>query len=78
MQQMKRFSPQQPFPFEKGLMPQEEMLEVGKQTKQLVIGIPKENNNTESRIPLTPEAVEMLVNQGHQIVIQREAGSFAH
>lgn len=59
-------------------MPQEEMLEVGKQTKQLVIGIPKENNNTESRIPLTPEAVEMLVNQGHQIVIQREAGSFAH
>jgi alanine dehydrogenase len=75
---MKRFSPQQPFPFEKGLMPQEEMLEVGKQTKQLVIGIPKENNNTESRIPLTPEAVEMLVNQGHQIVIQREAGSFAN
>lgn len=59
-------------------MPQEEMLEVGKQTKQLVIGIPKENNNTESRIPLTPEAVEMLVNQGHQIVIQREAGSFAN
>lgn len=75
---MKRFSPQQPFPFERGLMPQEEMLEVAKQTKQLVIGIPKESTNTESRIPLTPEAVEMLVNHGHQIVIQREAGLLAN
>lgn len=75
---MKRFSQNQPFPFERGLMPLEEMLEVGKQTKQLVIGIPKESTNTESRIPLTPEAVEMLVNQGHQIVIQREAGILAN
>ncbi len=75
---MKRFSANQPFPFEKGLMPQEEMLEVVKQTRQLVIGIPKESTTTESRIPLTPEAVELLVSHGHQIVIQREAGHLAN
>lgn len=59
-------------------MPQEEMLEVVKQTRQLVIGIPKESTTTESRIPLTPEAVELLVSHGHQIVIQREAGHLAN
>jgi hypothetical protein len=39
------------------LLPQEEMLEVGKKQNQLVIGIPKEADIFESRIPLTPEAV---------------------
>ena len=59
-------------------MPQEEMLEIGKQNQKLVIGIPKESDETESRIPLTPEAVELLVNWGHKIVIEKEAGKLAN
>jgi alanine dehydrogenase len=60
------------------LLPREEMLEVGKKQHQLVIGIPKEADIYESRIPLTPEAVEILVNQGHQIMIETDAGLSAN
>lgn len=66
------------FPFSKGLMPQEEMLEVSKKNKRITIGIPKEADKSESRIPLTPEAVEMLVNLGHEIIIEKSAGSQAN
>lgn len=60
------------------LLPQEEMLEVGKKQNQLVIGIPKEADIYESRIPLTPEAVEILVNNGHHILIESDAGLSAN
>ena len=49
-----------------GLMPQEEMLEIGKKHKKLVLGIPREDHEYEKRISLTPEAVEVLVNNGHE------------
>jgi alanine dehydrogenase len=61
-----------------GFMPQEEMLEIGKKKQKLVIGIPKENRKYESRIALTPEAVEILVNNGHEIVIEKGAGDGAN
>jgi alanine dehydrogenase len=54
------------------------MLEVGKQNKQLVIGIPKESDTTESRVPLTPEAVEMLVKEGHEIILEKEVGKLTN
>ncbi len=60
------------------LLPQEEMLEVGKRQNQLLIGIPKEADIYESRIPLTPEAVEILVNNGHQVMIESDAGLSAN
>ncbi len=60
-----------------GLLPREEMLEIGKKQKKLVIGIPRENHNIEHRIPLTPEAVEVLVNNGHDIIIETKAGEGA-
>ena len=75
---MARLSSAKEFPFVKGLMPQEEMLEVGKQTQRLVIGIPKESDESESRVPLTPEAVELSVARGHEIVIEKEAGKLAN
>lgn len=59
-------------------MPQEEKLEVQKKHHQLVIGIPKENDKYESRIPLTPEAVELLVNEGHKVLIEKDAGKSAN
>ncbi len=75
---MAKVNPDQQFPFSKGLMPQEEMLEVGKQNKRIVIGIPRESDTAESRIPLTPEGVEILVNLGHEIVIEKDAGRLAN
>jgi len=51
---------------------------VQKKQHQLVIGIPKENDKYESRIPLTPEAVELLVNEGHRILIEKDAGKSAN
>lgn len=56
------------------LMPQEEKLEVGKRKEKLIIGIPKENKEFESRVALTPEAVELLVGNGHEIIIESGAG----
>jgi alanine dehydrogenase len=60
------------------LLPQEEMLEVKKSKKQRTIGIPKEDHKNESRVALTPEAVEILVEQGHEVIIESEAGKAAH
>ena len=60
------------------LMPQEEMLEVGKSKKQLTIGIPKEIQKLESRVALTPEAVDQLVNSGHEVLIESGAGNAAN
>lgn len=61
-----------------GFLPQEEMLETGKKKKKLVIGIPKENKKHESRVGLTPEAVDILVNNGHEIIIEKGAGLAAN
>jgi alanine dehydrogenase len=61
-----------------GLMPQEEMLEIGKKHKKLIIGIPKENHQFEKRVSLTPEAVEVLVNNGHDVLIEVRAGEGAN
>ena len=60
-----------------GILPQEEMLSVGKKHKKLVIGIPKENQQIEQRMPLTPEAVEVLVGDGHEVHIETKAGEGA-
>jgi len=56
------------------LMPQEEKLEIGKRKEKLIIGIPKENIEFESRVALTPEAVELLVGDGHEVIIESGAG----
>jgi len=61
-----------------GYAPQEEMLEVAKKKGKLYIGIPKEMAFQENRVPLVPDAVALLVNNGHHIVIESGAGSAAH
>ena len=60
------------------LMPQEEMLEVARKKGKLFIGIPKEISFQENRVPLVPDAVALLVNNGHTIVIETNAGKMAH
>lgn len=59
------------------LLPQEEMLEIGKKQKKLIIGIPRESRNDEYRVPLTPEAVGLLVDNGHDVIIETNAGNEA-
>jgi alanine dehydrogenase len=58
-------------------MPLEAMLEVKKKHKQLFIGIPKETSFQENRIPLIPDSVALIVNQGHEVVIEAGAGAAA-
>ncbi len=58
-------------------LPQEEMLEVKKPKKRLKIGIPKENQRQENRVTLTPEAVENLIEKGHEVLIEKGAGKQA-
>ncbi len=59
---------------EQELMPHEEKLEVVKKGKQFGIGIPKETCLNERRTCITPDAVQVLVQNGHEIVVETGAG----
>ena len=41
----------------------------------MLIGVPKEIKNHEYRVGLTPASVGELVNHGHQVVIETNAGA---
>ncbi|HRY33365.1 MAG TPA: alanine dehydrogenase [Bacteroidales bacterium] len=60
------------------LMPREEMLEVMRRKSHLVIGVPREVNLEEKRIALAPEAVSVIVQQGHRVIFEAKAGNSAH
>ncbi len=55
-------------------VPLEETLEIIPKKKQLFIGIPKETSFQENRVALTPAAVSVLVNNGHEIAVEHNAG----
>lgn len=55
-------------------VPLEETLEIVPRKKQLFIGIPKETSFQENRVALTPEAVSVLVNNGHEVTVEHGAG----
>ncbi len=57
-----------------GIMPKEEMLEVKPDFKRLNIGIPKESSFQENRVSLTPDSVGLLVANGHNVIIEKDAG----
>ena len=52
----------------------EETLDIKPKEAELFIGIPKETSFQENRIALTPEAVCVLVNNGHRVVVESKAG----
>lgn len=54
--------------------PLEETLEVSQKKQSIFIGIPKENSFQENRVPLTPSAVSVIVNNGNKVVIEHHAG----
>jgi len=60
------------------LLPKEEMLEVARKKGKLHIGIPKETSFQEKRVALVPEAVSLLVSNGHSVKIESKAGEPSH
>jgi alanine dehydrogenase len=55
----------------------EETLDVKPKGTELFIGIPKECSFNENRIALTPEAVSVMVANGHRVIIETKAGEGA-
>lgn len=55
--------------------PQEALASLGKGRQALKIGIPKEISFQEKRMPLTPLSVALLVEYGHEVVIESGAGN---
>jgi alanine dehydrogenase len=55
----------------------EETLDVKPKGAELFIGIPKETSFNENRVALTPDAVGVLVNNGHRVIIETKAGEGA-
>lgn len=60
---------------ESQLYPQEALLEIKKSKKSLFIGIPKEAKMQEKRVPLTPNSVKLIVENGHEVWIESGAGN---
>jgi len=60
------------------LFPQEEKLEIKKQRSHISIGVPKETSFQEKRIALVPDGVALLVQNGHQVIMEADAGKAAH
>jgi alanine dehydrogenase len=56
----------------------EETLDIKPKGAQLQIGIPKEIAFQENRIALTPDAVSVLVSNGHQVTSEHNAGEASH
>ena len=55
---------------------QEERLAVETKGAKLVIGVPKERDMEENRILLNPAAVSVLVQNGHNILVETGAASW--
>lgn len=60
-----------------GLQTMEKFAGLEQKKQRMYIGIPRETAFQENRVPLTPDSVETLVAQGHQIVIETKAGEGA-
>jgi alanine dehydrogenase len=60
------------------LITREKLAPIQRAHTALKIGIPKEKSFQENRVALTPEAVSILVNNGHEVVIESKAGEGGH
>lgn len=56
----------------------EETLDIKPKVEELCIGIPRETSFNENRIALTPEAVSVIVANGHKVNIESNAGTGAN
>jgi alanine dehydrogenase len=60
------------------LIPREEMLETGRRQRSLIVGLPAESGQSENRVALTPQGVELLVDNGHKVIMETGAGNAAN
>lgn len=60
------------------LMPKEEHLETAVRFRKISIGIPADTKDEEKRVPLTPEAVSLLVESDNDVIVQKGAGNGTH
>ena len=60
------------------MQPQEQLEKIKSKKNSLFIGIPKETSFQENRIALTPLSVALLINNGHEVVIESNAGLAAY
>jgi alanine dehydrogenase len=56
----------------------EETLDIKSKVDPMLIGIPKEIAFQENRVALTPDAVSVLISNGHNVVLEHNAGEAAH
>lgn len=59
-------------------MPKEELLETVVSHRKISIGLPCDKRNDEKRIALTPEAVNLLVENGNEVILQKGSGAGAN
>ena len=60
------------------LIPKEKLYMPGRRSIKLNIGFPHSGNVVEFRVPLTPQSVEVLVSNGHNVFVQKGAGKDAN
>lgn len=62
---------------EEALYPQEKLLDLKKSDKKQSIGIPNDCTDSETRLLLSPQGVNLLVESGHDIFMEEGAGRLA-
>jgi alanine dehydrogenase len=55
-------------------MPKEEHLETTVKFRKISVGIPCDNSDDEKRVAITPESVNLLVENGNEVILQKGAG----
>lgn len=55
-------------------MPKEELLETAVKNRSITIGIPNDKKDDEKRVALTPESVNLLIEGGNEVIVQKGAG----
>src|ERR1700755_1856465 len=60
------------------MQPQEALLETKSKKNKPHIGYPKEVTFQENRVPLTPLSVALLINNGHEVILESNAGQAAN
>ena len=58
-------------------MPMEAMSWTKQNAKSIQIALPKETSTYENRIGLTPQAVQLLIANGHEVIVENGAGERA-
>ncbi|MRR19600.1 alanine dehydrogenase [bacterium] len=64
-------------PSRSAFMPREELIEKAVGRRQMSVGMPHDVHDDEKRIALTPEAVKILTDAGHEVYMETGAGEDA-